>query len=210
MTPPLIALTQRVDIVLRDNGPGERRDALDQAWMRFLAAAGLRAVPIPNHVGTALALFNALPIAGLVLTGGNDLAAYGGDAPERDATESALLGAARARRLPVIGVCRGMQMLQHACGARLEPVQGHVIDQQPLSTATGQRIVNSYHHIGSRENTAGLAPWAWSEDGIIKAVRHETEQLIGIMWHPERLAPFANEDVELFRSTLVSRQELAA
>ncbi|MHA3790515.1 gamma-glutamyl-gamma-aminobutyrate hydrolase family protein [Sphingomonas sp. YL-JM2C] len=210
MTLPLIALTQRVDIVLHANGPGERRDALDQAWMRFLAAAGLRGVPIPNHVGTALALFNALPIAGLVLTGGNDLTAYGGDAPERDATESALLGVARARRLPVIGVCRGMQMLQHACGARLEAVQGHVVDQQPLRTATGQRIVNSYHRMGSRENARGLTPWAWSADGIIKAIRHETEQIVGIMWHPERLAPFAIEDLELFRSTLVSRRELAA
>ncbi len=210
MTLPLIALTQRVDIVLRDNGPGERRDALDQAWTRFLSAAGLRAIPIPNHVGTALALFNALPIAGLVLTGGNDLATYGGDAPERDATEAALLGAARARRLPVIGVCRGMQMLQHACGGRLEPVQGHVVDRQPLRTTTGQRIVNSYHCMGCRENAPNLTPWAWSDDNIIKAIRHETEQLVGIMWHPERLAPFANEDVELFRSILASRRELAA
>ena len=54
----------------------------------------------------------------MVLTGGNDLAALGGDAPERDATENALLDAAESRRLPVIGVCRGMQVIQAAlCGA---------------------------------------------------------------------------------------------
>lgn len=207
---PLVAITQRVDVVPRNNGPSERRDALDQAWVRFLAAVGVRAVPIPNHAGTALALLNALPIAGLVLTGGNDLAVYGGDAPERDATEAALLGAARARRLPVIGVCRGMQMLQHACGATLQMVQGHVVDRQLVSTSDGNRLVNSFHRMGTRDEAPGLIRWAVSEDGVVKAVRHETERLTGIMWHPERLAPFAEEDIALFRTAFTARRELAA
>lgn len=210
MTPPLIAVTQRVDIVPRDTGGPERRDALDQAWVRFIAAAGFRAVPVPNHVATALTLLTSLPVRGLLLTGGNDLTAYGGDAPERDATESALLGAARARRLPVIGVCRGMQVMQHACGVRLVPIEGHVAPEQRVQSIHGARVVNSYHRFGAWESAPELAPWATADDGVVKAVRHATEPLVGIMWHPERMKPFAKEDLDLFRSSFGIRAELAA
>lgn len=210
MTLPLVAVTQRVDVAHRDTGGPERRDALDHAWPRFLTAAGFRAVPIPNHVATALALFTALPVRGLLLTGGNDLMAYDGDAPERDATESALLGAARVRRLPVIGVCRGMHVLQHACGVRLVPVEGHVSQTQSVRSISGDRVVNSYHRFGARESAPELVAWATAEDGLVKAVRHATEPLVGIMWHPERLTPFAEEDLDLFRASFGVRAELAA
>lgn len=210
MMRPLIAVTQRVDTVPRDTGGPERRDALDQAWSRFLAAAGFRAVPIPNHVATALTLLTSLPVRGLLLTGGNDLTPYGGDAPERDATESALLGAARARRLPVIGVCRGMQVLQHACGVRLGPVEGHVATEQRVQSIYGGRVVNSYHRFGARESAPELVARATADDGVIKAVSHATEPLVGIMWHPERLTPFDEDDLSLFRNSFGTREELAA
>jgi putative glutamine amidotransferase len=206
----LIGVTQRVDIIPRGEGMVERRDALDQAWVRFLNAAGFRAVPLPNHAPTALALFNGLPLRGLLLTGGNDLIAYDGDAPERDATESALLGAARTRRVPVVGVCRGMEVLLHSCGVRLEAIEGHVTDRQSVQSETGERIVNSYHRLGARETGPELIKWARSSDGVVKGVRHVRENLVGLMWHPERLVPFADEDLDLFRKAFLPRAELAA
>jgi gamma-glutamyl-gamma-aminobutyrate hydrolase PuuD len=207
---PLVAVSQRVDLVLRDNGDPERRDALDQAWPRFLAAAGFRAVPMPNHAATALALFTSLPVRGLLLTGGNNLVAYDGDAPERDATESTLLGAARARRIPVIGVCRGMHVLQHVFGVSLLPVEGHVAARQRVRSSFGDRIVNSFHCFGASESAPELVAWATAEDGVVKAVRHATEPLVGIMWHPERFAPFDEADLGLFRSSFAAREELGA
>ena len=95
-----IAITQRVSVVPEY---GERRDCLDQAWPRFLAACGLMPLVLPNVIEVALALCAGADVAGLVLTGGNDLAAVGGDAPERDATENALLDVAESRGLPVLG-----------------------------------------------------------------------------------------------------------
>src|SRR5580704_19180458 len=102
-----VAVTQRVVV---DPPHGTRRDCLDQVWVKFLLGCGLLPIPIPNSPDAALTICEN--VNGIVLTGGNHLSAYGGDAPERDETETALLNLAERRNLPVLGVCRGMQKLQ--------------------------------------------------------------------------------------------------
>jgi putative glutamine amidotransferase len=194
----LIAVSQRV---AADPATGERRDALDQRWASFLTDCGLTPVLLPNHLPTAQTILAALPIAGLILTGGNTLAAYGGDAPERDAVEVAALELAMAKGWPVVGVCRGMQVLQHYFGVPLGPVTGHVQPQQTITVAGGRREVNSYHGFGSTESVPALTVWARAEDGVVKAVCHTDLPVQGIMWHPERLEPFPQEDLAFFRQT---------
>jgi N5-(cytidine 5'-diphosphoramidyl)-L-glutamine hydrolase len=191
-----VAVTQRVAVVPEY---AERRDCLDQAWPRFLAACGLLALPLPNIIDLALAWCDKISIAGLVMTGGNDLATCGGDAPERDAVESALLDLAEQRELPVIGVCRGMQMIQRRCGIPLCPVEGHVTSRQFIRVEGELKEVNSYHRFAAFESKAPLGTWAVADDGVIKAVRHARLPFTGIMWHPERREPPASEDVALFR-----------
>ena len=191
-----IAITQRVEVVPAYN---ERRDCLDQAWSKFLGVCGVLAVPIPNLVEVALALCEQAEVAGLLLTGGNDLAELGGDAPERDAVENALLEFAQRCRLPVLGVCRGMQVIQHHFGVPLCRVEGHVAQKQTIRINGEPRQVNSFHRFGAFESRRPLAPWAVADDGVIKAIRHETQPMTGIMWHPERIAPFSSADVALVR-----------
>jgi putative glutamine amidotransferase len=161
---------------------------------------------MPNHAPTALTLFDDLPIRGLLLTGGNDLSDLGGDAPERDAAETVLLAAARTLGLPVIGVCRGMQLLQRAFGVALQPVSGHVAPRQVIRIGDQPRATNAFHTWGAKATAPNLAVWAQAEDGVVKAVRHTHEPLIGLMWHPERLEPFDPRDVALFRQTFRTRQ----
>jgi N5-(cytidine 5'-diphosphoramidyl)-L-glutamine hydrolase len=192
----IIAVTQRVAVVPEY---GERRDCLDQEWARFIAACGLLPLPLPNVVDVALALFGRAEVAGLLLTGGNDLAAVGGDAPERDVTENALLDAAQSRRLPVMGVCRGMQLIQQRHAVPLKRVRGHVMPRQTIDIEGKATEVNSYHNFGASESPAPLSAWAHARDGIIKAIRHSEKPMTGIMWHPERNAPFAARDIALFR-----------
>ncbi len=196
MSAKLVAITQRVEVEPRH---GERRDALDQRWAAFLSACGLVALPVPNDPAAALALVAAAGVRGLVLTGGNDLAAYGGDAPERDATETGLLDWTAERDVPVIGVCRGMQVIQHLAGVALERVEGHVTAHQVVRIEGEPATVNSYHGFGARASVPALDVWAVAEDGVIEGVRRRDRAVVGLMWHPERLAPFAQRDVDLFR-----------
>ncbi len=192
----LVAITQRVAIVPEY---GERRDCLDQAWPRFLAACGLAPLALPNVLEVALELCAGAAVSGLVLTGGNDLAACGGDAPERDAVEFALLDWAERRGLPVLGVCRGMQVIQQRFGIGLHRVERHVAPRQVIRIEGEPREVNSFHHFAARESRPPLDVWAVADDGVVKAIRHSMQPITGIMWHPERLSPFSPADVALFR-----------
>ena len=191
-----VAVTQRVTVV---SDHGERFDCLDQGWTKFLAACELLPVLLPNVIEAALALCQGTGIAGLVLTGGNDLAALGGNAPERDAVENALLDLAERRKLPVLGVCRGMQMIQHRFAIPLSRVEGHVAQRQVIRIEGEPREVNSYHHFAAFDSHPTLDVWAVADDGVVKAIRHSAQPITGIMWHPERLAPFSSADMALFR-----------
>ncbi len=191
-----VAITQRVAVIPEY---GERRDCLDQAWPRFIAACGLLPLVLPNVTDVALALCDGSEVAGLLLTGGNDLVALGGDAPERDATENALLDAVESRRLPVLGVCRGMQLIQQRCAIPLRRVAGHVTKCQTIHIDGEPAEVNSYHRFAAFESRPPLEVWAVAADGVVKAIRHSALPITGIMWHPERNTPFATVDVALFR-----------
>lgn len=191
-----IALTQRVEII---PAYGERRDALDQRWSQFLLHAGLWPIIVPNDPAYVEVILKQETFDGLLLTGGNSLVRYGGEALERDEIESRLLNYAIARKLPVLGVCRGMQMLLDRYGATLQQVSGHTVAQQEINIE-GRRVqVNSYHDWGTCEAPSDLEVWARADDGVVKAVRHRRQSLWGIMWHPERCIPFRFEDLALVR-----------
>lgn len=195
MTTRPVLVSQRVDTIAVYS---ERRDALDQRWAAFLHACSLLPIPVPNAT-ERLADYLALPgLAGVVLTGGNNLAALGGNTPERDRIEGQLLTNALAEGLPLIGVCRGMQFIQHSLGVTLQPVEGHVCERQVIQIGDRLQEANSYHRFAALDSSPDLAPWAWADDKVIKAVRHRHAPILGIMWHPERLSPFAERDIQLF------------
>jgi N5-(cytidine 5'-diphosphoramidyl)-L-glutamine hydrolase len=195
-----IAVSQRVDI-LKDRG--ERRDAVDQRLCAFLAACDCLAMPVPNLPHLVEPAYRAARWQGVALSGGNDLVAYGGDAPERDATERALIALARREGLPLLGVCRGMQMIVHDFGGALTKVDGHVARRHeihdPSAPDKPRRMVNSYHSMAAAALPPALDIWALTDDGGIEAVRHKQEPISAIMWHPEREESFAEDDVRFVR-----------
>ncbi|MDA9976149.1 gamma-glutamyl-gamma-aminobutyrate hydrolase family protein [Alphaproteobacteria bacterium] len=205
-----IGLSQRV-VEVADYG--ETRDAIDQAWYRFLDVAlpGTIVVPIPNIGDGAVGFAKSLGLGGFVFTGGNDL----GECIQRDETEIALLNHAHECGMPVVGVCRGFQMMNVHNGGSIAPCSArqHVATRHEVSfssdTTWGWRAneaatVNSFHNFTIR--SAGIAPdWirlAQTSDGDVEAARDQEGRQVGIMWHPERQHPNAETDINLMRVCL--------
>jgi gamma-glutamyl-gamma-aminobutyrate hydrolase PuuD len=200
-----IAVTQRVVEV---EAYDERRDALDQRWIDFLLSINAFPVLVPNNLDFLERLLATEDVEGILLTGGNSLSKYGGDAPERDKVEESLLEWANSRRVPVLGVCRGMQLIQDFFGNQLELVSGHVAERHSLVVAQDTKLseslsklgtVNAYHEFGSRNSVDKIVVSATSEDGVIMAIEHRELDVFGVMWHSERECPFVEEEKEIFR-----------
>jgi gamma-glutamyl-gamma-aminobutyrate hydrolase PuuD len=207
-----IGITQRL---IRDPRHGEIRDALDVRWSELLRELGALAVPIPSH-GDAIAFASALQLDGLIFSGGNDLSALSEDplAKLRDACELPLLRYALANRLPVLAVCRGMQLVVHALGGALAQTAGHAGTRHALEVSADAapgsysemlaplREVNSFHDWAVVAAGPELRVCARAPDGTIEAVEHPGHRLFGQMWHPEREAPFSAIDRAIAKRAL--------
>lgn len=191
-----IFVTQRLDLIESRN---EKRDSLDQNWIKLLVHCGLTPLVVPNAVDVAEVLYKKVSPGGLLLTGGNSLVEYGGDAPERDETERHLLNKFMSDQKPVLGVCRGMQVIQDRFGQKLKTVTGHITQAQQIEHKGKPRTVNSYHTLGACNNTTEFNVDARSQDGVIKAISHPTAPVVGIMWHPEREKDFCRHDVKFIK-----------
>jgi putative glutamine amidotransferase len=158
-------------------------------------------------------------VDGVLLVGGADIAAsrYGAEShvesemsqPVRDAVEIALVLAATTRGLPVLGICRGLQIINVAYGGTLRQ---HLPDELAATThrrVTGQFAGNqhdvivapnslaaqaigstahevvSHHHQAVDRLGEGLLMTGWSDDGVVEAIEAPDGYLLGVQWHPE-------------------------
>jgi len=74
-----------------------------------------------------------------------------------------------------------------------------VADRQVIHVEGELKEINSYHHYAALDSRPPLEVWGMAADGVVKAIRHSSQPLTDIMWHPERSKPFAPADVALFR-----------
>lgn len=182
------------------------------------AAGGLALLLPPDDVAAAHPSDLLDRLDALILAGGRDLdpLTYGArpepetdePSPERDRFELALASAALERDMPVLGVCRGMQMLNVACGGTLLQHLGgslgerhrhtpgvfsdHDVVLEPDSLAAraagGSRVsVRSHHHQALEELGEGLIASGRSpEDGVVEAIELPGKRFaLGVLWHPE-------------------------
>lgn len=200
----------------------EERVALNTAYVRALEGAGLVPLVVPTMLAPDRATAALASVRGLVLTGGEDVGPerYGAKPHEqlgkvdrvRDAAELALIAGARKQRLPILAICRGIQILNVALGGTLYqdldserpgPIRHqdesgqHAIRVEPgsllektLGGGTQSAMVNSRHHQAIRDLAPGLVAVAWAEDGVIEAVEPvdaTAPWLLAVQWHPEDL-----------------------
>lgn len=173
---------------------------------------------------------------GLVLPGGGDLnpVRYGQDAvaetgePDdlQDEFDLAVIRTALGTGLPTLAICRGIQVLNVACGGTLRqhiasggPVR-HRGAPHDVTLAAGSRLrtlagadtieVSSYHHQAVDRLGGGLRIVACAPDGCVEAVEHATSGVLAVQWHPEDQAPTHAYDQALFDDVVARAREGAA
>lgn len=185
------------------------------SYVRSVELAGGRPLVVPPVDGAIEETLDVLH--GLVLSGGADIdpAAYGETThpettmthPHRDVAELSLLEAALARELPVLAICRGMQMLNVVHGGglhqHLPELVGHEGHREVPGTfslhdvrldpesRTGRLLgehatVHSSHHQGLDRVGEAIRAVGWADDGLIEAIEDPAHRFaLGVLWHPE-------------------------
>lgn len=195
-----------------------------------LRAAGADARVIDVSAPVRPEIVEAVAGDGVLLLGGGDIdpGVYGGDADEpnlygvdRRADDYSIgaVRAARERGVPVLGVCRGHQVVNVSAGGTLypdlaDPRLHHGVAPEPLFLdepvrlapeswagslyGTDRLIVRNGHHQAVREVGAGLRATAWAEDGIVEGVQATDGWCVGVQWHPEEPGGSAADAATIF------------
>ncbi|TGN08010.1 gamma-glutamyl-gamma-aminobutyrate hydrolase family protein [Leptospira ilyithenensis] len=220
----LILVSLRVDLV---NNYNEYRDGLDNRYVKLLDSLGYDVVLLPNDNSDRDDILERLKPDGILLSGGNDISPerYKGNklssrniSKARDLTEEKMIRYGLKKGIPVLGICRGMQMINVFFGGSLfqdlnsrENSQiSHVNTIHNITFAESFFIkkyqkkkvkVNSFHNQGILVPNLhqDLVPMAISDDGVIEALRHKSKTVYGIQWHPERTKRTSSLDKELIQ-----------
>lgn len=189
-----IVYTQRVEVI---EGYHERRDCADQRIPAFISKCGYLPLPLPNIKEIAHSIVSTLNPDGIVLTGGNSLQGFPGNAPERDEVDSYLISYAIQNNIPVYGFCRGMQSIMSYFGCKVVDICGHVAVRHTVVGDLRSVEVNSYHNQACVELSAesGLYILGRTKDGVIEEIKHNEYKIFGTMWHPEREIVFSESDI---------------
>lgn len=203
------------------------KNYLDHSYVKAVLAAGGTPLLIPN-IGEAYAEEFIKNIQGLILSGGSDVTPFyynedphkvsGPFCRPRDIMETALYCEAKKAGIPVLGICRGMQVIASIEGASLiqdipsefETDMLHVLKGPPYSTehfakavegtllasiiGSEEHIINSIHHQAVREVPRDFTISMYARDGMIEAMENIEAGVLALQFHPERL----HEDEENF------------
>jgi putative glutamine amidotransferase len=232
--PPLIGISTSITV-----GAAPERAYVNSAYLHAVQQAGGVPVPLPPQLSAASLERVAGELHGLLLTGGGDVdPALFGEAPHptlqdvapaRDTLEMSVLRLALDRHLPVLAVCRGVQVLNVALGGtlyqdvatdpgtQLPHSQKEPRDQptHKVKVTPGSRLaetlgadeieVNSMHHQAIHRLGRGLTAVAWAPDQLVEGAELDDRArfVLGVQWHPEELVGHSEPARRLF-SALVA------
>ena len=182
--------------VVNAEGYEEKRDALAQDWTTFLDNAGMIPVLIPNNLSNVSLFLDDMNLDGIILSGGDNI----GENIDRDNTEKEIIKFGIDHKLPICGVCRGMQVLNKFFNGKMSSSKNdeHVGEEHEVSILNksisdllkqNKIIVNSYHQNIININDVGKPLISFAihkKDNTVEGFIHEDLSIMGVMWHPER------------------------
>ena len=179
-----ILVTMRDDYFSKIN---ERRDCIDQRLNQWVIKLGFVPLLVPN-IKTNKFFFEKinLNISGIIISGGNDINIKS----TRYFVEKKLLQYSIQKKIPVLGICHGMQMMSSYEGGSLKKIKNHVnkihlIINKSL-TDNYPKKVNSYHNFTITKLSNNFDIICTCNKGSIEAIKHVKYNWLGWMWHPER------------------------
>lgn len=167
----------------------EEHAGISTALLRYVSELGFSPQPVWNETLANHPLnFHLEDLDLLVLSGGETL----GTNPDRDVFELALLKEAERAGIPVLGICRGMQIMMSSQGIELVELDSHSGTRHQIKGEFSGEV-NSFHNFGVKVDPVGFDAISHAEDHSVEAIRHKTNPWLGIMWHPEREATVNKE-----------------
>ena len=202
----MILITQRSDFIKSFN---ETRDSLDQRWTDLFSLMGCDFLILPNKLEKPINYVKKFKISGVIISGGNNFEIENLQSKvihNRDTTEISIINYCIKKKIPILGICRGMQVLNLYHGGKIEKVLGHVGTHHNIQTSGKSKFifdkrVNSFHKFSINQNdTAKQFDILAKNKEHVEAFYSEKYNQLGIMWHPERNKPFSKNDLKLIKN----------
>lgn len=197
-----LAVSQRITEIKKNK---EFRDSLDVRLIKILNDLNIQTIQIPNIFKSKKKIDSfllPLNLKGLILTGGDDFGKY----KTRDRTEYLLLKWALNKNLPIIGICRGMQLIGMFFKCKLIKIKNHIKSRHKLLNKSNffffDEEVNSYHQFTLSKCPKHFSISALSGDGYIEAIESSRYKILAFMWHPERNKKVSNNDIKNIKKIL--------
>ncbi len=211
----------------------DQRSSLSDAYVHALEQAGATPVILPPSLSPSKSARVLERMDGVLFSGGPDMSPLIGHQPQpnlgtidpyRDEQEGAMFEAARKLSLPILGICRGMQVINILMGGtivqHLETHREKAIQHQQnapgwhrhhhveikggtiLANILGEGAigVNSYHHQAVGEIAQGLQVSAVAPDGVVEGIECSTPWILGTQWHPEMMFKKYDEFLGIFET----------
>jgi len=229
---PIIGISSSVIVDESGNFAGYKRAYVNKDYVDAVLRAGGVPLIIPFTTNKEVIIAQAQLIDGLILSGGHDVSPYnygqepsqklGETFPERDTYEMILLEESKKRNIPILGICRGSQLINVAAGGTLYQdlslIPGNILKHNQVAKPTlkthmikieensviasifgKETMVNSFHHQAIDKVADEFRIVARASDGVIEAIEHKTYKfLVAVQWHPEMLAVECEEARKLF------------
>ena len=229
---PIIGISSSVIVDEVGSFAGYKRAYVNKDYVDAVIRAGGVPLIIPFSTDKEVIISQAQLIDGLILSGGHDISPYnygqepsqkiGETFPERDTYEIILLEESKKRNIPILGICRGFQLINVAAGGTLYQdlslIPGNILKHNQVSNPTlkthkveikensfissifgKETMVNSFHHQVIDKVANDFIVVAKASDGVVEAIEHKTYKfLVAVQWHPEMLAVNCEKARELF------------